>query len=104
MARCPRCQTQQNYLALLFVGDGGRLGCRQCGAALRTRVNEARRGPYALIAGSVAALLALSVVLSADFVVTVSLLLGWTLVSWGAYPLVLVLAPDDAPVLQSESK
>jgi hypothetical protein len=104
MAQCPRCHTKQNYLALLFLGDGKSLACRQCGAALRASVNEGRLLPYALTAGSVAAVLALTVVLSGDFVTTVSLLLAWTLVSWGAYPLVLVLAADEQLPLYKESK
>jgi hypothetical protein len=96
IATCPRCRAKQSYLALLFLGDAKTLACGQCGASLRARVNQGWLLPYAAITGSVAAILALTVVLSGDFVTTVSLLLGWTLVSWGAYPLVLGL--------QSESK
>jgi uncharacterized protein (DUF983 family) len=96
IATCPHCHAGQNYLSLLFLGDGRTLACGQCGASLRARVNQGSLLPYALITGSVAAILAFTVVLSGDFVTTVALLLAWTLVSWAAYPLVLSL--------QSESK
>jgi hypothetical protein len=104
MATCPLCRTRLNYLTLLFRGERSRLDCKRCGIALRASVNEALLLPYALISGCVAAILAFSVVLSGDFVATVALLLGWTLVSWAAYPLVLELTPGARPVPQSESK
>jgi hypothetical protein len=93
-----------NYLALLFGGERSMLDCKQCGIGLRASVNERLLLPYALISGCVAAILAFSVVLSGDFVATVALLLGWTVVSWAAYPLVLDLAPGARPVPQTESK
>ena len=104
MATCPLCRTRLNYLSLLFRGERSTLDCKQCGIALRASVNDAWLVPYALISGCVAAVFAFSVVLSGDFVTTVALLLGWTVVSWAAYPLVLDLAPGGRPVPQSESK
>jgi hypothetical protein len=104
MATCPLCRTKRNYLSLLFLGESSTLDCRQCGIFLRASANEARLLPYALITGSVAAILAFTVSLSADFVTTVSLLLAWTLISWSAYPFVLELDPDHRRALQSESK
>jgi hypothetical protein len=104
MATCPLCRTRLNYLALLFRGERSMLDCRQCGIGLRASVNERLLLPYALISACVAAILAFSVVLSGDFVATVALLLGWTVVSWAAYPLVLDLTPGARPVPQSESK
>jgi hypothetical protein len=104
MATCPLCRTKRNYPSLLFLGESGTLDCKQCGIFLRAGADEARLLRYALITGSVAAILAFSVVLSGDFVATVSLLLAWTLISWCAYPFVLVLAPDQRQALQSESK
>ena len=104
MATCPLCRTRLNYLALLFRGERSTLDCKQCGIGLRASVNEGLLLPYVLISGCVAAILAFSVVLSGDFVATVALLLGWTLVSWAAYPLVLDLTPGARPVPQSESK
>jgi hypothetical protein len=104
MATCPLCRTRLNYLALLFGGERSMLDCKQCGIGLRASVNERLLLPYALISGCVAATLAFSVVLSGDFVATVALLLGWTVVSWAAYPLVLDLAPGARPVPQTESK
>ena len=104
MATCPLCRTKRNYLSLLFLGESRTLDCKQCGIFLRASANEARLLPYALITGCGAAILAFSVVLSADFVTTVSLLLAWTLISWSAYPFVLVLTPDHRQALQSESK
>jgi hypothetical protein len=103
MATCPLCQSKRNYPALLFLGKTGTLPCRQCGIFLRARVDDARLLPYTLVTTCVAAGLAFSVVLSGDFVTTVSLLLGWTLVSWFAYPYVLVLAPESRRGLQIES-
>jgi hypothetical protein len=104
MATCPLCRTRLNYPTLLFRGERSTLDCKQCGIALRASVNEGRLLPYALVSGCVAAILAFSVVLSGDFVATVALLLGWTLVSWAAYPFVLELTPGARPVPQSESK
>jgi uncharacterized membrane protein YsdA (DUF1294 family) len=104
MATCPLCRTKRNYPSLLFLGESRTLDCKQCGIFLRARADEARLLPYALITGSVAAILAFTVVLSGDFVATVSLLLAWTLISWCAYPFVLVLAADQRHALQSESK
>jgi hypothetical protein len=104
MATCPLCRTRLNYLALLFGGERSMLDCKQCGIGLRASVNERLLLPYALISGCVAAIFAFSVVLSGDFVATVALLLGWTVVSWAAYPLVLDLAPGARPVPQTESK
>ncbi len=104
MATCPLCRTRLNYPALLFGGERSTLDCKQCGIGLRASVNEGLLLPYALISGCVAAMLAFSVVLSGDFVVTVALLLAWTVVSWAAYPLVLDLTPGARPGPQSESK
>jgi hypothetical protein len=104
MATCPLCRTKRNYPALLVLGESSTLDCKQCGIFLRASVNDARLLRYALISGSVAAILAFTVVLSGDFLATVSLLLAWTVVSWCAYPFVLVLAPDQRQALQSESK
>ena len=103
-ATCPLCRTRLNYPALLFGGERSTLDCKQCGIGLRASVNEGLLLPYALISGCVAAMLAFSVVLSGDFVVTVTLLLAWTVVSWAAYPLVLDLTPGARPGPQSESK
>jgi hypothetical protein len=104
MATCPLCRTKRNYPSLLLLGESRTLDCKQCGIFLRASANAARLLPYGLITASVAAILAFTVVLSGDFVTTVSLLLAWTLISWSAYPFVLVLAPDQRQALQSESK
>ena len=92
-------QTIAALSKIIAAGTGSRrsgkttiaCACVQCGASLRARVTEGWVLPYALITGSVAAILAFTVVLSGDFVTTVALLLAWTLVSWAAYPVVLSL-------------
>lgn len=90
MATCPRCHAKQNYMSLLLFGDSNRLACKACGASLRVTVRQTWRVPYALVTGLVALILALSVVVSGDFVTTVALLLGWLLIALAVYPLVLV--------------
>jgi len=112
MPTCPLCRTNRNYAALLFLRESGTLDCKQCGIFLRAKVEEKRLLRYALVTGAVAALLAFTVVLSRNFSTTISLLLAWTLMSWSAYPLVLVLVPDQrqassstsSGTLQTESK
>jgi hypothetical protein len=104
MTTCPVCRTKRNYLALLLRGEARTLDCKECGIFLRAQVDEGRRLRFALISGTVAAFLALTVVLSGDFSTTVSLLLAWTFAAWCAYPLVFVLTPAARQGLQTESK
>jgi hypothetical protein len=104
MATCPICRTKRNYLSLLSRGESSTFDCKQCGIFLRATVDESRLVRYALITGTVAAVLAFTVVLSGDFLTTVSLLLAWTLIAWSGYPFVFVLAPAQRQALQMESK
>ena len=90
MATCPRCHAKQDYISLLLFGDSNELACKGCGAPLRVTVRQTWRLPYALITALVALVLALSVVISGDFVTTVTLLLAWAVIALAVYPLVLV--------------
>ena len=90
MATCPRCHAKQSYLSLLLFGEGNPLVCKGCSAPLRVTMKQSWRLPYALVSGVVALVLALSVVVSGDFMTTVALLLVWSLIALAVYPLGLV--------------
>jgi hypothetical protein len=104
MPTCPLCRTKRNYLALLLRGESTTLDCKQCGIFLRAQVDERRLLRFALITAGVATVLALTVVLSGDFLTTIALLLAWTLAAWCGYPFVFVLTPAQRQGLQAESK
>ena len=89
MAKCPRCHTKQDYMALLFLYGDKTLACKKCGALLR--VNKLRLLPYAILVSLVSVIAGLTMMVSGDYLRWVIVFLVWVVISMAPFPFALTL-------------